>query len=89
MDVELGEYSRVIDQYITELQKSSFIRENTSREEHANHVRRLHKLQQKVAKVMNRLERLRKHRDPNFANIKIDYGLVKSDDECIMDEHGT
>ena len=76
MDDEMSEHSRVIGQYIVELQKSSFIKENTSRDEHLSHLRRLQKLQGKVLKVKGRLERLRKHRDPNFANSLIDQGLL-------------
>ena len=68
MDDEISENRRVIGQYLTELQKSSFIKQNTSKEEHVAHVRRLLKLQTKVIKVKDRLDRLRKHRDPNFAN---------------------
>ena len=33
MDDEMGEHSRIIDQYLLELQKSSFIAHNTSKEE--------------------------------------------------------
>lgn len=34
MNDEMSEHSRVIGQYIIEMQKSSFIKENTSRDEH-------------------------------------------------------
>ena len=45
-----------------------------------SHVRRIQKLQGKVLKVKDRLDRLRKHRDPNYANSQIDAQMVKSDD---------
>ena len=47
------------------------------------HVRRLQKLHYKVLKVRGRLDRLRKHRDPNYANSQIDTALVRSDDEVL------
>ena len=72
----MSENRRVIDQYITELQMSSFIRQNTSQDEHSLHIKRLQKLQSKVQKVKGRLQRLRKHRDPNFANSQIDVALT-------------
>jgi len=80
MDDQMSEHKRVIDQYLTELQNSTIIKQNTSKEEHSAHVRRLQKLQSKVLKVKGRLDRLRKHRDPNFVNSQIDAELVLSED---------
>ena len=37
----MSEHKSVLGQYITELQKSSFIKQNTSKDEHLGHVRRL------------------------------------------------
>jgi len=62
------------------LQKSSYIKHNTSKDEHVSHIRRIQKLQGKVLKVRDRLDRLRKHRDPNYANSQIDAQMVRSDD---------
>jgi hypothetical protein len=44
MDDRMSEHRRVIDQYLIELQKSTIIKQNTSKEEHIAHVRRLQKL---------------------------------------------
>ena len=44
-------------------------------------MRRLQKLQQKVVKVKDRLDRLRKHRDPNYANSQIETGFLQPEDD--------
>lgn len=64
----MSEHRRVLDQYLEELQRSTFIRENTSKEEHSGHIRSLQKLAAKTRKVQDRLYRLRKYKDPNYAN---------------------
>ena len=75
MDDELGEQRFTIDKYYSELVNSSYIKQNTSKDVHLGHLRRLQKLHTKVTKVKGRLDRLRKHRDPDFT------GLVLSEDE--------
>ena len=76
MDDEISQHSRVLDQYLTDLQKSSYIKHHTNRIDHNTQVRRLVKLMAKAAKVKDRLGRLRKHRDPNYANAHIDAVLI-------------
>lgn len=44
MDEEIVQNKCVLDQYLAELQKSSFIKNNTNRNDHNIHVRRLMKL---------------------------------------------
>ena len=76
LEEEVNEHQRVLTNYQIELQNSSFIVENTTKDEHAKSLKRLSKLQAKIDKVRQRLARLRKQKDPSHSRARHDIAFL-------------